>query len=88
MSCSNCSKNSSGLPKGCRSNGSCSTGGCSQKTTYDWLSNLDQHKRGNDVFEVSFKNGRKGFYFNDNKLVNTNDSDKLSSFYNFIFKPL
>ena len=68
MSCSNCSKNSSGLPKGCRSNGSCSTGGCSQKTTYDWLSNLDQHKRGNDVSEVSFKNGRKGFYLNGNKL--------------------
>ena len=68
MSCSNCSKNSSGLPKGCRSNGSCSTGGCSQKTTYDWLSNLDQHKTGNDVSEVSFKNGRKGFYLNGNKL--------------------
>ncbi len=68
MSCSNCSNNKNGLPNGCRSNGNCSSGGCGQRTTYDWLSNLDQNKSSHEVSEVSFKNGRKAFYYNQKQI--------------------
>ncbi len=68
MSCLNCANNTNGLPKGCKSNGNCAIGGCGQRTTYDWLSNLDQHKSSNEVSEVSFKNGRKAFYYNERQL--------------------
>ena len=42
----------------------------------------------NDTLGYINSLGYNSFYFNDNKLVNTNDLNKLSSFYNFIFKPL
>ena len=37
-------------------------------STYDWLSDLPQTAIENDVFEVRFKNTRKGYYRNANKL--------------------
>jgi cell fate regulator YaaT (PSP1 superfamily) len=68
MSCTGCStgKNSDGTPKGCNSNGGCSTGGCNKLNTYDWLTKLDLPDTNDFGFvEVSFKNGaRKAFFQN------------------------
>ncbi len=69
MGCSNCT-NGGGLPKGCKSNGSCGTGGCNKLTVFDWLSNMEL-PGGQEPFdwvEVRFKNGRKEFYKNVNNL--------------------
>ena len=68
MSCIGCSTgtNSDGTPKGCNSNGGCSTGGCNKMNTYDWLTKLDLPDTNDFGFvEVSFKNGsRKAFFQN------------------------
>jgi cell fate regulator YaaT (PSP1 superfamily) len=68
MSCIGCSTgtNSDGTPKGCNSNGGCSTGGCNKLNTYDWLTKLDLPDTNDFGFvEVSFKNGsRKAFFQN------------------------
>lgn len=72
MACTNCStKNSNtGTPRGCQSNGTCGTDSCNKLTVFDWLSNM-QYPSGYepfDVVEVRFKNGRKDFYQNIDKL--------------------
>ncbi len=70
MGCSSCSNNSSGVPNGCKSNGSCGNGGCDKMSVFDWLADV-QVPTGRsefDVVEVSFKNGRKGFYRNEKNL--------------------
>ena len=66
MGCSSCGTEGNGKPGGCKSNGSCSTGGCNRLNTFDWLAKLDIHEPNQyDVVEVSFKQGsRKGFYRN------------------------
>jgi len=63
MGCSTCSSNN-GTPKGCGSNGGCSTGGCNKLNTYDWLSDIDLPDYGAyNLVEVSFKRGaRKEIY--------------------------
>ena len=64
MSCTSCG---TGSPKGCKSNGSCSTGGCNRLNVHDWLANLPFIDP-NDcrVVEVTFNNGsRKEFYRNN-----------------------
>lgn len=58
-----------GSPKGCKSNGSCATGGCNRLNTHDWLADLpipeDQRF---DLVEVSFHNGgRKAIYRNPSR---------------------
>jgi len=67
MACRSCSTSDGGVPKGCKSNGSCGTGGCSNKLeVFDWLSNM-QPSNPADKFnwvEVRFKNSRKEFYNN------------------------
>lgn len=73
MACTNCSSKSdqSGTPKGCKNNGSCSTGGCNKLSVFDWLSNME-FPEGHlpfDVVEVRFKNGRKDFYKNKENLT-------------------
>lgn len=68
MGCSSCS--TGGVPNGCKSNGSCGTGGCNKLTVFDWLADLEQPS-GQKPFEwveVRFKNGRKDFYKNVNEL--------------------
>ncbi|MEM7367331.1 MAG: regulatory iron-sulfur-containing complex subunit RicT [Bacteroidota bacterium] len=55
---------------GCGRNGGCATGGCNKLNTYDWLGNMlgpDQSEVDN-VYEIRFKNTRKGFYRNVNGL--------------------
>ncbi len=68
MSCANCSNNINGKPNGCRSNGHCVSGGCSQMSSYNWLTNLDLDASIAEVAEISFKNGRKGFFYNEKQL--------------------
>jgi len=64
MSCTSCG---TGSPNGCKSNGSCSTGGCNRLNVHDWLANLpfSDPESMCRVVEVSFNNGsRKEFYRN------------------------
>lgn len=73
MGCVTCG---SGKPAGCRSNGSCATGGCNKMNTFDWLSHLeipaDSHF---NIVEVRFKNGRKDFFRNSEELpIDTGDA--------------
>ncbi len=64
MACAACSCKTGGKPKGCNSQGGCTSGGCNRLNTYDWLSQLDiPDPSSYDVVEISFKHGvRKGFY--------------------------
>ena len=67
LNCSTC-KNK-GVPKGCKGNGSCLTNGCNQRSVYNWLSDFDTLQPAQqNVVELSFKNGRKDFGLNSNKL--------------------
>ncbi len=64
MGCGNCS------PKGCKSNGGCSTGSCNRMNAYDWLNNLpmvdqDSYCR---IIEVSFNKGSRKDFFRNNTL--------------------
>ena len=58
------------MPKGCKSNGSCATGGCEKLSVFDWLSNmtLPNGEESFNIFEIRFKNGRKEFYKNTENL--------------------
>jgi cell fate regulator YaaT (PSP1 superfamily) len=69
MGCESCA-NGDGSPKGCRNNGTCSTGGCNKLEVFDWLSNMElpNGQRSFDCIEVRFKNSRKGFYRDINNL--------------------
>ena len=71
MGCSSCATGTNGVPKGCKSNGSCATGGCEKLSVFDWLSNmtLPSGEERFNIFEVRFKNGRKHFYNNPNNLT-------------------
>jgi len=69
MSCQSCNTKN-GKPNGCKSNGSCSSGGCNKLEVYDWLANIDipQGQKPYDIYEVRFKNSRKNFFRNANQL--------------------
>lgn len=68
MGCASCG--SSGTPGGCKSHGTCSSGGCSKLEVFDWLANmkLPAGKEAYDIVEVRFKNSRKSFYRNSKNL--------------------
>lgn len=68
--CANCGIGL-GHPKGCKSNGGCSTGGCNKLNTYNWLSDVVLPVDGPyDVSEVSFNQGsRKGFFRNERGII-------------------
>jgi len=70
MSCNSCSSDINSVPKGCKSNGSCATGDCEKLSVFDWLGNmsLPTGQEPVNVVEVRFKNGRKHFYRNVDKL--------------------
>lgn len=69
MGCSGCSTNT-GLPKGCKNNGACGTDGCGKLSVFDWLSNMHQpvEMSAFNTVEVRFKNERKEFFNNAEKL--------------------
>lgn len=66
MGCSSCSSSGScGTSGSCGSSGACGT--CHSKLpVFNWLSEVHDPKQ--DIIEVTFKNGRKGFYRNQDKL--------------------
>lgn len=71
MSCAGCSTvGADGKPAGCKSNGFCSTSGCSKLGVFDWLTGvpLPNGQQAFDGVEVRFKNTRKGFYRNTSGL--------------------
>lgn len=70
MGCSSCSNNKTGVPRGCKSNGSCGTGGCEKLPVFDWLANLElpNGQSTYDIIEIRFKNSRKEFFRNNKKL--------------------
>jgi len=66
---------------GCKNNGACGTGGCNKMNVFDWLSNMDMPVQDKfPVVEVRFKNGRKDFYRNSDKLsLTTGDAIIIES---------
>lgn len=75
MGCNSCS-NGGGKPNGCRSNGTCSTSGCNKLEVYDWLADIDlpRGQQAYDILEVRFKNSRKDFFRNSQKInIQTGD---------------
>lgn len=70
MGCSSCATGKDGVPKGCKSNGNCATGGCEKLSVFDWLSNmaLPNGESKFDISEIRFKNGRKHFFKNTENL--------------------
>jgi cell fate regulator YaaT (PSP1 superfamily) len=71
MACQSCSTSDGGAPKGCKNNGTCGTDSCNKLTVFDWLANmsLPNGETPFDCIEVRFKNGRKEFYRNTEKLT-------------------
>ena len=71
MACTSCSTSDGGAPKGCKNNGTCGTDSCNKLTVFDWLSNmsLPNGEAPFDCVEVRFKNGRKEFYRNTEKIT-------------------
>ena len=72
MACTNCSTGAKdGTPRGCKNNGTCGTDSCNKLTVFDWLSNMAL-PGGQEPFsavEIRFKNGRKEFFRNTEKLT-------------------
>jgi len=71
MGCASCATSKNGQPKGCKNNGTCGTDSCNKLTVFDWLSNMSL-PNGAQPFnwiEVRFKNGRKQYYKNTEKLT-------------------
>ncbi|MBA3647334.1 MAG: hypothetical protein H0W62_02110 [Chitinophagales bacterium] len=83
MSCNGCTIESGGKPAGCKSNGTCTNGGCNRLNVYDWFSYMPIVNEGEvpGFLEVSFKNGaRKGFYRNMHHLdIDTHDTVVVES---------
>lgn len=68
MSCA-CGTSKGGKVSGCKNNGACGTGGCNKMNVFDWLSNMEMPIQDKfPVAEVRFKNGRKDFFRNTDKL--------------------
>lgn len=65
-----CSTVVNGVPSGCKSNGSCGSGGCNKLNVFDWLANMElpNGQKPFDLVEVRFKNSRKEFFRNVNDL--------------------
>lgn len=70
MACTSCSTSDGSVPKGCQNKGTCGTDSCNKLTVFDWLSNmsLPNGETQFDCVEIRFKNGRKEFYRNPEKL--------------------
>ena len=67
MACKSCSTGKEGeAPSGCRSNGTCGTGGCNKLNVYNWLSDmvLPSGQSPFPIVEVRFKGSRKEFFTN------------------------
>ena len=65
MGCGSCGTGKGGAPGGCKSHGSCSSGGCNRMNVHDWLANLpfSDPESGCKIVEISFNNGSRKDYF-------------------------
>jgi cell fate regulator YaaT (PSP1 superfamily) len=62
-------KDKDGKTAGCDNNGACGTGGCNKMNVFDWLSNMDMPSEDKfNIAEIRFKNGRKEFFKNTERL--------------------
>ncbi len=79
MGCGSCGTGG-GTPKGCKSNGGCSTGGCNRMNTFDWLQNLPfaDIDSACKVVEVSFNNGSRKDFFRNNALQPFEKGDQVT----------
>jgi cell fate regulator YaaT (PSP1 superfamily) len=77
MSCTSCG---TGTPNGCKSNGSCSTGGCNRLNVHDWLANLPFSDPHSDcrVLEITFNNGSRKEFFRNNTLQTFTKGDMVA----------
>lgn len=77
MGCSGCSngKTDSGLPRGCKNNGSCQTGSCDKLSVFNYLANMEDTVgyTMSEFVEVRFKNTRKQFFKQDNLRLTEGD---------------
>ena len=68
MGCA-CGTDKNGAVSGCKNNGACGTGGCNKMNVFDWLSNMEMPVQDKfEIAEVRFKNGRKEFFRNTEKI--------------------
>src|SRR5262245_53744328 len=68
MGCS-CGSAKDGKVAGCNNNGACGTGGCNKMNVFDWLSNMEMPTEDKfNITEIRFKNGRKEFFRNTDRL--------------------
>ena len=70
MGCSSCSNNKTGIPNGCKSNGSCGVDGCGKLSVFNWLQNMQpaSGSKPYNIVEVRFKNERKEYFRNSDNL--------------------
>lgn len=69
MACASCSTKGGSAPKGCNNHGSCGTDSCNKLSVFDWLSNMSSSNESLfGIAEVRFKNSRKEFFRNTDKL--------------------
>lgn len=69
MACASCSTKDGSAPKGCNNHGSCGTDSCNKLSVFDWLSNMSSSVQSQfDAVEIRFKNSRKEFFRNTDKL--------------------
>lgn len=69
MGCTSCGTKG-GTPAGCKSNGSCGTGGCSTLNVYDWFKDMELPTGFGrfNIVEVRFKGSRKEYFKNTHAL--------------------
>ncbi|MEZ4720903.1 MAG: regulatory iron-sulfur-containing complex subunit RicT [Flavobacteriales bacterium] len=70
MACRNCGSGGCGTtPAGCKNNGNCGTSGCNKLDVFDWLAGMNTAVAADQQFvEVRFKNTRKEFYRNSDRV--------------------
>ncbi|MFN7585475.1 MAG: stage 0 sporulation family protein [Bacteroidota bacterium] len=80
MGCGGCSTGSHQQPRGCKSNGGCSSGGCNRLNVHDWLRNLPFHDPNSSckVVEISFKQGSRKDYFRNPSLHSYEKGDMVT----------
>ena len=70
MGCGSGTCGTAGAVGGCKSTGSCSSGGCNRMNVHDWLANLpfSDPESNCRVIEISFNNGSRKDYFKNTTL--------------------
>lgn len=68
--CGSCGTSNMAKIHGCKSNGGCAINGCNKLESFDWLADMSLVvDTPFDIVEVRFKNGKKDFFRNVNRLM-------------------